>query len=55
MNAGVLEGTAQIIKGLNTVLDQNDDDVYIALETMAGKGSEIGRTFDELKAIYDGV
>ena len=55
VNAGVLEGTAQIIKGLNTVLDQNDDDVYIALETMAGKGSEIGRTFDELKAIYDGV
>ena len=55
MNAGVLEGTAQIIKGLNTVLNQNDDDVYIALETMAGKGSEIGRTFDELKAIYEGV
>ena len=55
VNAGVLEGTAQIIKGLNTVLNQNDDDVYIALETMAGKGSEIGRTFDELKAIYDGV
>lgn len=32
-------------------MDKNDDDVYIALETMAGKGSEIGRTFDELKAI----
>lgn len=31
-------GTAQIIKGLNTVLNQNNDDVYIALETMAGKG-----------------
>ena len=46
---------AQVIKGLNTVLNQNDDDVYIALETMAGKGSEVGRTFEELKAIYDGV
>ena len=55
VNAGVEAGTAQIIKGLNTVLNQNDDDVYIALETMAGKGSEIGRTFEELKAIYDGV
>ena len=32
-----------------------DTPVYIALETMAGKGSEIGRTFEELKAIYDGV
>ena len=46
---------AQAVKGLNMVLDANDDDVVIALETMAGKGSEIGRTFEELKMIYDGV
>lgn len=49
VNAGVEAGIAQVIKGLNTVLNQNDDDVYIALETMAGKGSEVGRTFEELK------
>jgi len=55
VNAGMEAGIAQVIKGLNTVLNQNDDDVYIALETMAGKGSEVGRTFEELKAIYDGV
>lgn len=55
VNAGVEAGIAQVIKGLNTVFNQNDDDVYIALETMAGKGSEVGRTFEELKAIYDGV
>lgn len=55
VNAGVEAGIAQIIKGLNTVLDQNDDDVFIALETMAGKGSEIGRSFEEIKAIFDGV
>lgn len=55
VNAGVEAGIAQVIKGLNIVLNQNDDDVYIALETMAGKGSEVGRTFEELKAIYDGV
>ena len=55
VNAGVEAGIAQVIKGLNTVLNQNDDDVYIALETMAGKGSEVGRTFEELKARYDGV
>lgn len=55
VNAGVEAGIAQVIKGLNTVLNQNDDYVYIALETMAGKGSEVGRTFEELKAIYDGV
>lgn len=55
VNAGVEAGTEQIIKGLNTVLDQNEDDVLIALETMAGKGSEVGRSFEELKAIYEGV
>ena len=55
VNAGVEAGTEQIIKGLNTVLDQNEDEVLIALETMAGKGSEVGRSFEELKAIYDGV
>lgn len=54
VNAGAEAGIAQIIKGLNTVLNQNDD-VFIALETMAGKGSEIGRSFEEIKAIFDGV
>lgn len=47
-------GTAQIIKGLNEVLTK-DTPVSIALETMAGKGSEIGRSFEELARIYDGV
>lgn len=51
---GIDIGTAQIIKGLNEVLT-HDTDCYIALETMAGKGSEIGRSFEELARIYDGV
>lgn len=54
VNAGVDAGTAQIIKGLNEVLTP-DLDCVIALETMAGKGSEIGRSFEELARIYDGV
>lgn len=54
VGAGVEAGTAQIIKGLNEVLAESDG-CYIALETMAGKGSEIGSTFEELAAIYDGV
>lgn len=54
VGAGVEAGTAQIIKGLNEVLTQ-DSKCLVALETMAGKGSEIGRTFEELAAIYDGV
>ena len=27
----------------------------VLLETMAGKGTEVGRSFEELKAIIDGV
>ena len=55
LDTGVDAGTAQIVQGLNQVLDQNEDDVFIALETMAGKGSEIGRSFEELARIYEGV
>ncbi len=55
VGAGEEAGIAQIVKGLNLVLDENKDDVFVALETMAGKGSELGRTFEELKMIYDGV
>lgn len=54
VDAGVDAGIAQIVKGLNKVLTQ-DTEVYVALETMAGKGSEIGRNFEELARIYDGV
>ena len=43
-----------IIKGLNLILD-NEYDVRICLETMAGKGTEIGINIDELKTIIDGV
>ena len=55
LDATLEGGIAQVVKGLNMVLNSNDDDVYIALETMAGKGSEIGRRFEEIKQIYDGV
>lgn len=54
VGAGSEAGIKQIVKGLNEVLS-NDNDVQIALETMAGKGSEIGRTFEEIAQIIDGV
>ena len=54
VGAGADAGIAQIIKGLNEVLHK-DQLAHIALETMAGKGTEIGRTFDELAKIMDGV
>ena len=51
---GVEKGVEQIAKGINAVLTK-DTKVHIALETMAGKGSEIGRSFEELAMIYDRV
>ena len=48
------ESIARIIKGLNLAMKDNDS-VTILLETMAGKGSEIGSSFEEIKAIIDGV
>ena len=52
VGAGEEAGIRRIIEGLNTVLTA-DTPVNIALETMAGKGSEIGRNFEELAAIYE--
>jgi len=54
VGAGADKGIAKIIEGLNEVLSQ-DFPVQIALETMAGKGSECGRTFEELAQIINGV
>lgn len=54
VGAGEAAGIAQIIKGLNEVLTR-EMPITVALETMSGKGSELGKTFEELAAIYDGV
>ncbi len=49
-------GIQRIADGLNEVLGGTDEtEVHIALETMAGKGTEIGRSFEELASIIDKV
>ena len=48
------DAISNISKGLNLILDNNYD-VTILLETMAGKGNEVGKTFEELKQIIDKV
>lgn len=55
VNTGVENGLKSIIRALNEVLDKDDTDVKIALETMAGKGSEMGTSFEQMKQIIDGV
>ncbi len=55
LKAGTETGIDWIVEGLNDVLDQDESDVIICLEGMAGKGSEIGRTFEELAAIISKI
>ena len=51
---GVDTGISQIVEALKYAMEQ-DAPVTVLLETMAGKGSEVGSRFEELKAIIDGV
>lgn len=51
---GTEKGIEYIVKALNEVLTENQT-TTVLLETMAGKGSEIGRNFEELKRIMDKV
>ena len=51
---GVEKGIDMIAEVLNTVL-KPEQTTIVLLETMAGKGSEIGRNFEELRAIIDRV
>ena len=51
---GVDEGIRLICEGLNEVLEPGQH-TMVLLETMAGKGTEVGRSFEELARIIDGV
>ncbi|OLN31958.1 Endonuclease IV [Desulfosporosinus metallidurans] len=51
---GAEVGIRQIIVQLNTLLKPGQT-TTVLLETMAGKGTEVGRTFEELRQILDGV
>ena len=53
VQAGDEAGLQQIVKGLNDVLKDTPYQGKIALETMAGKGSEVGRTFQQLQYIME--
>lgn len=51
---GARQGIDNIIRGLNQGITGKEE-IQILLETMSGKGTEIGRSFEELRAILDGV
>ena len=51
---GADEGIRLIVEGLNEVLVKGQK-TTVLLETMAGKGSEVGRSFEEIARIIEGV
>ena len=51
---GIEKGIDLIVEILNKVLSPTQEN-WVLLETMSGKGSEIGSTFEELRAIIDQV
>ena len=54
VGAGPEAAIDKIAEGLNRILTK-EQNVQIALETMAGKGTEIGRNFEELAQIIERV
>jgi len=54
VGAGIDTAIINIIAALNTILN-NTEETIILLETMSGKGSEVGSNFEELKTIIDGT
>jgi deoxyribonuclease-4 len=53
-NQGVEQGIKYIIEGINEVMFEGQSTMLL-LETMSGKGSEIGRSFEELRIIIEGA
>ena len=54
VGAGVEAGIESIVKGLD-IVNKDNNDLIITLETMSGKGTEIGRSFEEIAAIISKV
>lgn len=52
MKQGSETGIELIVESLNSILSPKQS-TTVLLETMAGKGTEIGRNFEELRAIID--
>ena len=55
VGSGTTEGLNLIVNRLNNILSELTTNVVILIETMAGKGSEVGINIDEVKFIIDNV
>lgn len=55
VGTGIENGLDSIIKALDEVLERDGTNVKIALETMAGKGGEMGSTFEQMNHILSHI
>ncbi|MFA6936557.1 MAG: deoxyribonuclease IV [Bacilli bacterium] len=55
VGSGVEEGLKTIVKNLNLAFENDKSNVMVLIETMAGKGTELGKNFNEIKYIIDNV
>lgn len=55
VGTGVENGLASLIRGLDEVLEQDGTDVKIVLETMAGKGTEMGTSFEQFAHVLSKI
>lgn len=51
---GIEQGISNIIRGLDQAIT-GDEEITVLLETMSGKGTEIGARFEHLRSIRDGA
>ncbi|MDD4343351.1 MAG: deoxyribonuclease IV [Eubacteriales bacterium] len=54
VSQGIEKGIQLIIDAVNEVIT-SENEIFILLEGMSGKGTEIGSSFEELKNIIDGI
>lgn len=55
VGTGIQNGLDSIVNALNEVFEKDGTDVKIALETMSGKGTEMGTSFEQLAYIINNV
>lgn len=55
LGLGVEVGLSRIIDGLNEVFSKDESDVVVLLETMAGKGNEVGASFEQIAYIIENI
>jgi deoxyribonuclease-4 len=55
LGSGFAKASKQVVRALGQVLEHCSDTTWLLMENSAGTGGTIGRSIDELAALYDGL